>query len=53
MRRSDKRWLVKPHCSGKDALRVVQIEGSGLSLHAFDDFDEAAMKVIELARKST
>lgn len=28
-----------------------QIEESGLSLHAFDDFDEAAEKVIELARQ--
>ena len=29
-----------------------QIAESGLSLHAFDDFDEAAKKAIELARQS-
>lgn len=28
-----------------------QIAESGLSLHAFDDFDEAAKKVIQLARQ--
>ena len=27
-----------------------QIAESGLKLHAFDDFDEAAMKVIELSK---
>ena len=31
---------------------VFQIAESGLSLHAFDDFDEAAQKVIEMARQS-
>ena len=34
-----------------NVLRNRQIAESGLSLHAFDDFDEAAMKVIELARQ--
>lgn len=31
--------------------KTFQIAKSGLSLHAFDDFDEAAKKVIELARQ--
>ena len=30
-----------------------QIAESGLPLHAFDDFEEAADKVIELARTSS
>ena len=29
-----------------------QIAESGLPLHAFDDFDEAAQKAIELAEQS-
>lgn len=32
-------------------LIETQIAESGLSLHAFDDFDEAAKKVIELVRE--
>ena len=35
----------------KGLLRNRQITESGLSLHAFNDFDEAAVEVIELARQ--
>ena len=33
------------------AVLPTQIAESGLKLHAFDDFDEAAMKVIELSKR--
>lgn len=33
-------------------IRLLQIADSGLPLHAFDSFEEAAKKVISLARQS-
>ena len=38
--------------SSLDLLRSGQIAESGLPLHAFDDFEEAAAKAIELANKA-
>lgn len=36
----------------EDNLCMRQIAESGLPLHAFDDFEEAGLKAIELARNT-
>lgn len=46
------KMVSKPELRVMKHTEILQIAESGLSLHAFDDFDEAAKKVIELARQS-
>lgn len=46
------KMVSKPELRAMKHTEILQIAESGLSLHAFDDFDEAAKKVIELARQS-
>ena len=46
------KMVSKPELQNWNHTEAPQIAESGLSLHAFDDFDEAAKKAIELARQS-
>lgn len=45
------KMVSKPEPRVMKHTEIPQITESGLSLHAFDDFDEAAKKVIQLARQ--
>ena len=45
------RMVNKPKLRVKNHTETSQIAESGLSLHAFDDFDEAAKKVMKLTEQ--
>lgn len=45
------KMVSKPEPRVMKPTEIPQIAESGLSLHAFDDFDEAANKVIQLVRQ--